>query len=165
MRRGPRISVGSDRTKLLCAVCTTAAIVGAVGSVCWCADRLADAKAASQHAGADASKSTALAATPPHEQTEKTTPQRLRKGASLDNELGQFETAGDRVAFVPAGGNARFVVLENLNLERIARALGEDPDARQWSVSGSITEYRGGNYLLVTRAILKSRTRPGAPRP
>ena len=69
------------------------------------------------------------------------------------------------MAFVPANGNARFIVLENLNLERIARVLGDDPDARQWSVTGSITEYRGGNYLLVTRAILKSRARTGAPQP
>jgi hypothetical protein len=136
-----------------------------MGSVCWCADRLTDTGATSQRIAAAASKSTTSAPTPAHELTDKTPPRRLREGASLDNELGQFEFAGDRVAFLTANGNTRFIVLENLNLERIARVLGDEPDARAWSVSGSITEYRGGNYLLVTRAILKSRARPSAAKP
>ena len=112
------------------------------------------------------SQSDAGAATPPHEATGDVTPvRRLREGATLVDEPGRFETAGERLSFVPSKGDAKYVVLENLNLERVARVLGENPDARQWSVSGTITEYRGGNYLIVTRAILKSRSRPGAATP
>jgi len=84
---------------------------------------------------------------------------RLREGATLVDEPGQFELTGDRISFAPAKGNAKYIVLENLNLERVAQVLGQNSDARVWGVSGTIFEYRGGNYLLVTRAILKSRSR------
>ena len=44
--------------------------------------------------------------------------------------------------------------LENLNLERISRAISNNPAQLEWMVSGEITEYRGANFLLVHRAIL-----------
>lgn len=49
------------------------------------------------------------------------------------------------------------VCLENLNLERIARAITDNTEQLEWRVSGVLTEYGGANYLLVDRAILKSR--------
>ena len=104
--------------------------------------------------------------TPSRDQTDGVTPaRRLREGAMLVDELGRFEAAGERLCFVPSKGDSRYLVLENLNLERVAQAVGENVDARQWSVSGTITEYRGSNYLLVTRAILKSRSRGNAATP
>jgi hypothetical protein len=48
--------------------------------------------------------------------------------------------------FYAADGERRFGVLENLNLERVARLVGETPDPLEWSVSGVVTEYQGGNY-------------------
>jgi hypothetical protein len=44
-------------------------------------------------------------------------------------------------------------VLENLALERIVRILNETRGQRQWLVSGTITEYRGSNYLLISKAV------------
>jgi hypothetical protein len=130
-----------------------------VGTV-WAADRRAES---GTHATA-ASQSDA--ATPMPDATGGVTPaRRLREGTTLVDELGQFESTGERVRFVPSKGDAKYVVLENLNLERVARLLGEGSDARRWSVSGTITEYRGGNYLLLTRAILKSPSRRGAGTP
>jgi hypothetical protein len=49
-----------------------------------------------------------------------------------------------------------FRVLENLALERINRELGQARGNLQWTVSGIVTEFRGNNYLLVTRAVVKS---------
>jgi hypothetical protein len=39
----------------------------------------------------------------------------------------------------------------------------EEPDSIAWSVSGTVTEYGGRNYLLITRAVYKSATLPPAP--
>jgi hypothetical protein len=56
-----------------------------------------------------------------------------------------------------AESGVRYGGLENLNLERVASVINENPEQLQWSVSGTITEYRGANYLLVSRATLKSK--------
>lgn len=82
---------------------------------------------------------------------------RYREGTRLTDRIGYFQVTGDRVAFYSQQDDRRFPALENLALERVARVVGESSsDAMQWSVSGILTEYRGENYLLVTRAILKS---------
>lgn len=81
---------------------------------------------------------------------------RLREGATLTDRRGYFKRVGDRLAFYPEDGSPRLVVLENLNLERIANKLDEYAEPPPWSVSGTVTEFRGINYLLVSRAVLKS---------
>lgn len=86
---------------------------------------------------------------------------RVREGALLDT-TGYFKVTGDRALFTTADGSARFTGLENLNLERIAIAVSESPDPLLWSVTGTVTEFRGTNYLLVTRALLKNK--PAAPK-
>lgn len=75
-----------------------------------------------------------------------------REGTHLRDERGRFQLNGTRVIFVPADGKARYVGLENLNLQRIAQIVGGDLDAVEWTVSGLVTEYQGTNYLLITRA-------------
>ncbi len=55
--------------------------------------------------------------------------------------------------------NAAFIALENRNLERVAQAIAENAKQLEWIVSGTISEYRGENFLLVNRAELKSRIR------
>jgi hypothetical protein len=81
--------------------------------------------------------------------------ERLREGTRLTDEVGAFQFVGDRVAFSPGGNKDSYRVLENLALERISRALSESRGQRQWVVSGVITEFRGTNYLLVTKAIIQ----------
>jgi hypothetical protein len=85
--------------------------------------------------------------------------QRRREG-DLFQAPGRFESTGDRITFYADEGEEVFRVLENLALERIARVL-EDPSglggSRKWNVTGVVTEYRGSNYLLIERAILKAR--------
>lgn len=78
---------------------------------------------------------------------------RLREGVRVADVVGRFEVAGDRVSFAAADSTGSWRVLENLALERIGRVLAENRASPQWTVSGTITEYNGANYLLVTKAV------------
>jgi hypothetical protein len=81
---------------------------------------------------------------------------RLREGTRLFDVAGTFVSIGtDSVTFSPAGSKDSYRVLENLNLQRISQQLDENRGTRQWVVSGLITEYRGANYLLVTKAVVQ----------
>ena len=81
----------------------------------------------------------------------------LREGSDLNEEEGTFSVADGRLVFVTAKGDRRFTALENLCLERVARILSETPSATTWSVSGTVSEYRNMNYVLLRRASLLSR--------
>ncbi len=83
---------------------------------------------------------------------------RWREGSRLVDQMGSFKLAGDRVTFISSDGKLKFDGLENLAIERVARAIADSPDQLEWSISGSITEFRGSNYLLVTQAVLKTKT-------
>jgi hypothetical protein len=102
--------------------------------------------------------------------TEKSDPKssstgRLREGSKLVDQIGEFQKSGERINFFSKDGHGVLRVLENLALERVGRVLDDNPATRDWSVSGVVTEFRGENYLLLTRAVLKARTDSGnAPR-
>ena len=80
---------------------------------------------------------------------------RIREGTALVEQPGVFQKAGDRMTFFTSDGQRRFVVLENLQLERISRAVGDNLTPPQWTVSGLVTEFCGANYLFVDRAVLR----------
>ena len=82
---------------------------------------------------------------------------RLREGSTLQDEPGVFQETGDRIVFQSRIRKTPLTVLENLALERISTAL-EKTGPRQWTVSGVVTEFRGVNYLLVSRALRRART-------
>lgn len=82
--------------------------------------------------------------------------QRLREGSRLSDVAGQFDFAGDRIAFFPADSRESFRVLENLSAERVSRILSESRDKPEWVVSGMLTEFRGVNYLLVSKAMIQA---------
>ncbi len=79
---------------------------------------------------------------------------RVREGTEIVDLDGYFRPSGDRISFFSADGKRRLVGLENLNLQRIARAISDDPRQLRWKVSGTVTEFRGANFLLVSEAIL-----------
>ena len=81
--------------------------------------------------------------------------EKLREGTRLIDESGGFTRVGERVSFAPGGSREPLRCLENLALERISRAIDESQGQRQWVVSGVITEFRGANYLLVTKAVIQ----------
>ncbi len=88
----------------------------------------------------------------------------IREGTEIADQAGYFRATGDRVTFYLHDGKQRFVVLENLNLDRIARVIAQDAERLRWSVTGTITEFRGAKFLLVRRAVVRSRAegRPDA---
>jgi hypothetical protein len=93
------------------------------------------------------------------------TDQRAREGTRLLRQLGKFRTTGDRLTFHPASSELQYLGLENLALERIGKVLLErhgESEELQWEVTGTFTEYRGTNYLLVTHAVLKTKPPRGA---
>ena len=83
--------------------------------------------------------------------------ERLREGTKIVNRLGHFKISGDRATFYAEDGKHQFKGLENLNLERIFRTLSENREQLIWSISGTITEYRGFNFLQIDRAELKTK--------
>lgn len=80
---------------------------------------------------------------------------RLREGVTLVNQIGELRYHGDGVAFYPDGETHSLQLLENLALERVSHDL--DQSHRKWSVTGIVTEYKGSNFLLLQRAVLKAR--------
>jgi hypothetical protein len=90
---------------------------------------------------------------------------RFREGSKVTDELGEFQMTADRFNFHLQSDKRSIRVLENLSLERVARTLEDDPSPRMWSVSGVVTEFRGENYLLITRAVLKPRQAPASRKP
>lgn len=89
---------------------------------------------------------------------------RLREGSRLRDVAGHFRQSGDALTFID-GENREISGLPNLNLERIIRMLKavDEPESIAWSVSGTITEFSGRNYLLISRAVYKAATPPPAP--
>ena len=55
------------------------------------------------------------------------------------------------VTFSPEGSKESYRVLENLALQRVVQVLEDNRGPRKWVISGLITEYRGSNYLLLTK--------------
>lgn len=89
---------------------------------------------------------------------------RLREGTRLRDAAGHFRQSGDALTFIDEEGR-QIAGLPNLNLERILRMLKtvEEPESIIWSVSGTITEFSGRNYLLISRAVYKASAPPPAP--
>lgn len=91
---------------------------------------------------------------------------RVREGTRWQNERGVFTLVGDRVTFAKSNQalGQNYMVLENLNLERIVRTIEEnrtvtDADTLEWNIDATVTEFRGGNFLLITRSVLVARPR------
>jgi hypothetical protein len=91
------------------------------------------------------------------------TNERLREGTKLTDVVGSFQSAGgDSISFSREGGKESFRVLENLALQRVGQALENNLNARHWVISGVITEFRGANYLLLTKAVVQLQDGDGA---
>jgi hypothetical protein len=81
---------------------------------------------------------------------------RLREGTHIADRLGTFTLTAKQPVFHTSDGKLQLGGLPNLNLERVVRTLQDRQAGLIWSVSGIVTEYHGGNYVLITRAMLKS---------
>lgn len=83
-----------------------------------------------------------------------------REGTQIEAVRGRIIEIGRRWALVTDEGDQTYRILENLALERIARAIRVDPADDHWSVSGSLTEFSGQNYLLL-RVVMRASSDPG----
>jgi hypothetical protein len=82
--------------------------------------------------------------------------ERLREGTKLIDVVGTFQATGaDSVTFLASGNTESYRVLQNLALQRVSYSLEENRALRQWIISGTITEYRGANFLLITKAVIQ----------
>ncbi|MGH7139421.1 MAG: hypothetical protein ACREHD_27060, partial [Pirellulales bacterium] len=81
-----------------------------------------------------------------------------REGTELREEPGRFIPVGNRLNFVSSGG-ASYIGLENLNLERVGKIVADSSEPVDWFITGTVSEYQGANYLLISRA----RRKPSLP--
>jgi hypothetical protein len=95
------------------------------------------------------------AASPRRSDEEKLT-ERMREGTRVIDVVGSFQTAGDRISFHPDGKGESYRVLENLALQRVDEYLGANRGTPTWTVSGVMTEFRGSNFLLVQKAVVRT---------
>jgi len=79
---------------------------------------------------------------------------RLREGAEIVDAIGTFEWIGDRLSFVQDDGETVLKLLENRMMERVVQAQESSTGELVWVVSGTVTEYRGGNFLLMKHVVL-----------
>jgi len=90
---------------------------------------------------------------------------RHREGTQVVARRGRIERRGDRFVFLGVEPAVQWIVLENLALERILRVIEtEDSDDVEWTVDGMVTEFRGVNYLLLRRTVVRSAGERAAPR-
>jgi hypothetical protein len=90
---------------------------------------------------------------------------RHREGTPVVNRRGRIERRGERFVFLGVEPAVQWMVLENLALERILRVIeAEESDDVEWTVDGFVTEFRGINYLLLRRTVVRSAGERAAPR-
>ena len=83
----------------------------------------------------------------------------LREGTTIQSRHVVFRVTKNRVLMTPVSGSEHFYCLENLNLQRIADVIRQNPTLTDWEVDFLITEYQGINYVLIQRAVLTSTNR------
>ena len=79
---------------------------------------------------------------------------RLREGAEIVDATGTFEWIGDRLSFVQGEDKTVVKILENRMMERVVQAQESSTGELIWVVSGTVTEYRGSNFLLMKHVVL-----------
>ena len=82
--------------------------------------------------------------------------QRLREGTVLVDVVGYFKRTGDRAMFYRSGDKHGMGVLENLNLQRVIERVTINSDQLEWVVTGTVTEFKNRNYLIIDRVVLKN---------
>lgn len=111
----------------------------------------------------EASQATGEAPAPTRTEGSASTAGIIREGTAVVDGLGSFSVQGERVSFQAQDESLNVMVLENLALERIVRQVTETPKMLLWSVQGTLTEFRGANFLLITRAQLKPTSQRARP--
>ncbi|MDR2754581.1 MAG: hypothetical protein LBC20_02635 [Planctomycetaceae bacterium] len=88
---------------------------------------------------------------------------RNREGTIFQGKKVSFRQTGNRTTLYTIDDNERFICLENLNLERVLKAIDEKPTRTTWKIDGEFTEFRGENYILIRRAVIAQENVPALP--
>ena len=84
----------------------------------------------------------------------------LRESSKLLDRTGTVRSSGARLVFTTDDGRWTMVLLENRMLERVEQLLSTGTAAPRLLVSGTVTEYRKRNYLLLTRVFMDAQNIP-----
>lgn len=76
----------------------------------------------------------------------------LREGADIPEWMGTFRLVGERLQFTDRESGRSLLCLENLMLQRVYQVIGDEASESTWIVSGTISEYRGQNFLILLSA-------------
>ena len=79
---------------------------------------------------------------------------KIRENTPFKDKRGYFRATGQRTTFYALDGSERYVCLENLNLERILKAMRDDPSRTAWKIDGEFTEFNEENYIIIRRAVV-----------
>ena len=82
---------------------------------------------------------------------------RWREGTRLHQVHGVFTSIGDRLQFTTSDGKVQILVTENLLAERVLRSTLESSDPLAWTIQGTMTEFRGNNYLTLNYATIMAK--------
>jgi hypothetical protein len=77
---------------------------------------------------------------------------RWREGTRLHQVQGVFSSNGDRLQFTTSDGKVQILVTENLLAERVLRSTTESSDPLAWTIQGTMTEFKGNNFLTLNYA-------------
>ncbi len=77
-----------------------------------------------------------------------------REGTTFRNQRVTFRALGTRTTIQFQDSDESYLCLENLNLERILKAIEDKPERAVWTVNGVFTEFRGENYVLINKAVV-----------
>ena len=78
----------------------------------------------------------------------------LREGTRIEGAAGAIRRGASRFIFAEADNRRELLLLENLALERLARLIERSNRSIACYATGTVTEYRGVNYLLLERTVL-----------
>ena len=82
----------------------------------------------------------------------------LREGKKLEVEVGAFRIEGGRLRFYPRDLKVQLTVLENSASGEVVRTHEQGGEGTVWEVSGTITEFREANYILISKASARAET-------
>ena len=81
----------------------------------------------------------------------------LREGTQIEGTAGVIRQVASGFIFTETDNGRELLLLENLALERLARLVERSNRAILCYATGTVTEYRGVNYLLLERTVLDAK--------
>lgn len=82
----------------------------------------------------------------------KVTTKILREGTRVESRVCECRNDGNQLSIqFDSDGGRNLIALENLTAQRILQAASDDPSDKHWTITGTITEFQGRNYILLER--------------